>query len=460
MRKYLKQCLALLGEEGSARILSFLVSVFIARTFTKADYGIIIFGTALMNNLVNIGDLGMLPLGFAETAKPEQKRNYSPESIFQTRVLGLLIVMILAIIITLFSTLSLQFKIVTILYEIAIMIDALGPVWYFKGKQQFHITTAVKSISSLIYFLMAFVTIQLFHHIEVIPIAFLLAYGGGALYLLRKSRFKVDLRPDGVKLEIFKVSTKVGVGKIVQQLPALLPPLLITWFAGFSTHYSIENTAGFGAAWRLIVALNITDRIIRSIFLSSLPKQWEKNPKRTTEVIKRLFTAMILIGSITIVSLSFFSSNIMSLIYESKYAANGITLSILSLFLLFSMLNSMVSFGILAIGKADDFMKASIIPTVITLPLLCVLTFFKAENGAAVGVVIVELGIFLSSLFYFKKMVKLSVTPLLLLIPIVLFMAAFYFSTNTLYQIVPLAIFIVLSIPISIGTFKGSLRAL
>lgn len=458
MRKYLKQGLALLGEEGSARILSFLVSVYIARSFTKADYGIIIFGTALMNNLINIGDLGMLPLGFAETAKSKERRNFSPEKIFQTRVLGLSLVMILAMLVTLFSSLTPHHKIVCLLYELAIMVDALGPVWYFKGKQRFHITTAVKSITSLIYFLMAFTIIQFFHTVTVIPLVFITAYGAGALFLLKKSGFRVDLKPEKSKQEIFKVSAKVGIGKIIQQLPALLPPILITWFAGISSHYSLENTAGFGAAWRLIVAFNMADRVVRSIFLSSLPKQWEKNPRRTTEVIKRLFTIMTVIGSVIIMIITSFSDQIMTLVFENKYANNGITLALLSLFLLFSMLNSIVSFGILAIGKAQDFMKASLIPTMITLPLLCIFTYFKAENGAALGVVLVELGIFLSSLFYFKKTVPLPITALMLLLPVVLFMGAFFFTQEPLYRILPLGLLLLIAVPIVHSSFKGRLN--
>lgn len=460
MRKYLKQGVALLGEEGSARILSFLVSVYIARSFTKEDYGIIIFATALMNNLINIGDLGMLPLGFAETAKSEKQRTFEPEKIFQTRVLGLLIVMLLAIIVTLFSPLPSHHKTVCLLFELAIMVDALSPLWYFKGKQQFHLTTAVKSISSLAYFIMTFTIIQFFHTVTVIPLVFITAYGAGALFLMRKAKFTLNLKPEPVKKKIFQVSAKVGIGKIIQQLPALLPPLLITWFATISNHYSLENTAGFGASWRLIIAFNMADRIIRSIFLSSLPGQWEKNPKRTTKVIRRLFTTMTLLGSIGIIILTTFSSQIMIFIYEEKYSDNGITLALLSLFLLFSMLNSMVSFGILAIGKAHDFMKASLIPTLITLPILMLLTYFKAENGAALGVVIVEAGIFLSSLFYFRKTVSLPLWALHLLIPVFLFMGAFFFTSELLYRIIPLVLFVVISVPLLSVTFKGSLREL
>lgn len=458
MRKYLKQGIALLGEEGSARILSFLVSVYIARSFTKADYGIIIFGTALMNNLINIGDLGMLPLGFAETAKSEKQRLFEPEKIFQTRILGLLTVMLLAIIVTLFSTLSTQHKTVCILYEIAIMVDALNPVWYFKGKQQFNLTTAVKSLTSLAYFLMAFTIIQFFHTVTVIPLVFITTYGVGALFLMRKARFNVNLKLEPIKKEIFRVSAKVGVGKIIQQLPALAPPLLITWFAGISSHYSLENTAGYGASWRLIVAFNIADRIVRSIFLSSLPQQWEKNPERTTEVIRRLFVTMTITGCIIIILLTTFSNTIMSFVYEEKYYENGITLALLSLFLLFSILNSIVCFGILAIGKAQDFMKASVIPTIITLPTLIVLTYFKAENGAALGVVLVEAGIFLSSLFYFKKTVKLPLGALGLLLPVFLFMGAFFFTNELLYRIIPLVLLAIISVPLISTTFKGSLR--
>lgn len=458
MRKYIKQGFALLGEEGSARILSFLVSVFIARTFTKADYGIIIFGTALMNNLINLGDVGMLPLGFAETAKSEKSRLFSPEKIFQSRSISLSLMMILAIVVTLFSTLNSQYKTVTILFELAILIEVLNPVWYFKGKQQFKLTTMVKSITSLIYFLLALAAIQIYHHIEVIPIAFIIAYGAGAIYLFKRSKFKLDFTLNKEKKKIFKVSSKVGVGKLLQQLPALLPPLLITWFAGISTHYSIENTAGFGAAWRLIVAFNMADRIIRSIFLSSLPKQWEKNPKRTTEVIKRLFTTMILIGAVLILGITIFSNAIMTFVFEEAYASNGITLAILSVFLIFSLLNSIVSFGILAIGEAHDFMKASLIPTLITLPILLLLTFFYAENGAALGVVIVEIGIFFSSLLFFRKTVPLTMKPLVMLFPIGLFILAFFFTDNALYRILPIALFVLMSIPLTVTTFKGSLR--
>ena len=102
-----------------------------------------------------------------------------------------------------------------------------------------------------------------------------------------------------------------------------------------------------------------------------------------------------------------------------------IILKYLSVFILFTFINSLFSFGLIAIGKDRQYLLANVLGGSVSAVLIVLFTSFGTPVSAAIAVSLSELVILLCSYYWFKKNVELNFfKPLtLIVIPTIIFFA-------------------------------------
>ncbi len=419
MKRLLKSGSVLFLEEFTFRLTAFLSAMILSRGLSPEEFGLLLTGGALLGNLELFADFGLRTTGLIETAHPKETRSVEPSDIFAIRLISHLVLFTLAEIVIFFLPLEPRLKQILMIYGGALIFEGLYVEWFFRGKKKFIPSAIARAGAGIAYTFAAFFIVNRSNSAVPIAISYVIINIIVATLLLIKSplRFIVPAKEKALQT-IYKI-LPVGGGRLFQQLPLFLPPLIITSLV------SLEGTAHFGTAYRVITISLIVDRIVLTLFLSELPKKWHENPKLTELNVQKLFRGLLLFCTTVIVIYSFLGGTLLSLIFGEQYRIAAPLLKPLGLFMMFTILNSIVSYSIIAIDDNKQFFRAAFISVVLTLPFLPILTKQFGVMGAASAMALAEGAIYtLSAIRLNKKLSLPHIETILITLSLILLFSA------------------------------------
>jgi O-antigen/teichoic acid export membrane protein len=399
--------------DGGVRLFGFFTSVYLARTLGADQYGIIIIALSILGYAVWFSDLGLSTLGIRNMALPADKRSFKPESVFWSKVVLSVIVLIISmVVVTGFRFDNPDASKVIYLFLLSLVPHAFLLDWYYNGTQKFHINTSARLLQAACYFglVIYFVTPD---GISKVPLAYITSITVSALvmflfYKERKSLSGIEKALTKFK-EMVKAGFTLGSGTFFTQVVVLLPALVIGYFTG------TIQAGWYGAAFKIILLVMLADRILITLLLPNLSRIWHEDRKKAQMHLQHVLRWVLFISCTAVLVLYTSSDFIIEMIFGEEYAPSAGLLSILCLFLPFTFINSIYMFGLIAFGDDDAYLRSTIKGGVVAMFMILFFTYYGGLKWAAIAVVLSEMVITFSVYLEFRKHMYLKTQrPLLM----------------------------------------------
>ena len=406
----------------SGRGFSFITSIYLARTLGSEFYGLIIIAISILGYCTWFADLGLVNVAVREVAKQPEKRLFRAREIFNMKVFLGITVLIASLLIVSNLEIEHQKRSVLLGYLYSLIPYAILMEWYYNGRQQFGKAAASKALNGFVYLILVFLLVHKPEDVTLVPYIYIAGISSAALLLgffsLFEKPFPLPSRGINIYTDLLKTSSILGVGWFFTQLVQLLPPILIGVFL------TLSDAGIYGAAYRILLIIMLLDRVFVNILLPNLSAVWVNNKSLAKQQINLVLKLIIVGGSLVTALVILNSEEIISLLFGPKFVQSGIILKYLSPFIFFTFLNSLFSFGLIAIGKDNDYLLSNVIGGSISAILILIFTSIGTPVSVAIAVSLSELVILLCSYYWFRKNLDLHfVAPLFrVTIPSILFL--------------------------------------
>lgn len=396
------------GESGS-RILSFLTTILLIRVFSVEDYGYISIATAIYGYAVLLSVHWLNPFGIKKISSGENAD-------FVTRLTSIrfilaLFALIIIIVITLLLDSKSDLQNLVFYFSLSLIPSAFFLDWYFQAKENLKPVALGKLIIASTYFLFCVVALYFKKSVVLVGLAFLFANMICALYLgidylkQNKIMYALSIRKWST---ILKESLPLSLATVLSQLNVNLPILLIGIFLG------AYDAGIFSAAYKLIFFLLMLDRFYYSIFFPAFTRIYNSS-KELTEVFfnTTLRITMILLIFVAMLCL-IFAEPLITLIFGVEYINSAFVFKLLIFYFVFTIMNSVFSFSLIAIGEERYYLRVIVISLISNAILLFSLINIYGVVGAALSIVLVEFFIMISMIIRFKRFFELKIKKYIL----------------------------------------------
>jgi O-antigen/teichoic acid export membrane protein len=410
-------------SDVAAKGLGFLATVYIARTLGPGSYGLITVALSALGYLMWIADLGLSNIGIRETAREPEQRTFRAREIFITKMgIGFAVFLLSYWVLPLLQLGGLQAEIIR-WYLFSILIYSVSIEWLFNGKQEYAKLALARILQSGLYLTLIYLMVQGPDQILQIPIAYLISLGGSALLLfllLRTISFRtLSFRSFRSVRDLILKGSYVGLGGFFAQTVNLLPPMVIAWSLSYA------ESGIYMAAFKVILIVMIVDKIFVTLLIPSLSRQWTMNSEAARDHILKTYRILLFSGLFCSLMLMLLADPIIKLLYTDDYQSSGLILKVLALFISFTFLNSLFSFGLISTNHEVAYLKATLKGGLAASLLIFAFSFGQSSLLVAASVVIAELMLLLFALIEFRKVIHYTyLKPFLAALPVTLILGA------------------------------------
>lgn len=371
-RKLQRDGWVLLLGEGGARLLAFIASFYLARQLGPSSFGVITIGMTVLGYALWPSDLGMQQIGTRESALPSEARRLRLGAIFRLRLFlgaagGLIAALLVLLLIADETT-----QLVALLFLLALLPTILQSEWYFQGKRRYGSIAVVRYLFGGLFLAGVFFLVEGGDDLLRVPIIYAGALGvaaTAAFVFYRGEDAPFSMKGEsgaGGAGDVLRLSTPVGMGGLLVQGVQLLPPILLAIVA------TEEIVGYFGAAFRLVLAAMIVDRIFISLYFPRITALHAEGPAGFAAGLRRTYLPLLVGAFLLSLMISLFSAPIVTILYGPDYAAAAAPLAILAWFLFGSIMTSFFSYPLLAVGVERAYFRSSLISTIVTALLMVV----------------------------------------------------------------------------------------
>ena len=201
----------------AGRGLSFLTSIYLARTLGSEFYGLITVAISILGYATWVSDMALISIGTRETAKEPSKRIFRVLEIFRMKlVLGIVVLIISTIVVSTVNAGEIEKQVILgYLYSIIPYIALME--WFYSGKQEFGKIALSKVLNGLAYFLLVYFMVESVEDVTLVPVLYTAGIAVAALTLgtfaIKDKPFSLPSRGVQVYSDLLKTSSILGLGK-------------------------------------------------------------------------------------------------------------------------------------------------------------------------------------------------------------------------------------------------------
>jgi O-antigen/teichoic acid export membrane protein len=381
-----------------ARFFSFLAIIYISHKINLGNFGMINFALGYINYFSLLTNWGLLIYGTRKIAEGIKIKE-TVDQIFSVRfLLGIFSTLLAVLIINIIKE-EFFLKKLILIYSFFIFFDALSLEWFFLGKEKVSYCLVSRLLSNFLYFLLLILFLKSDKEIFSVPFAFVFGVLVGNLFLFLSYQKKYSAQINwrlNFKENLFLLKTTLPLGGV--QILIQIYTLFNIIFLGFLKWK--KELGYYSAGYRLLLVLMIFDRIFNQITLPFLTRKFKEGNFAILKNITRLILVFIL-------PVSFFlyliSDKLFLWLFPPEYFNGVLIFQTLLFFWIFTILNSIFSLGLLALGKDKEYFRNVLIGTLINFFLAIFLIKNFRHSGAAWALVITEFLIFLLNFKRFQN---------------------------------------------------------
>ena len=438
----------------AGRGLSFLTSIYLARTLGSEFYGLITVALSILGYATWVSDLGLISIGTRETAKEPSKRIFRVLEIFRMKLfLGIIVLIISTAIVSMINAGEIEKQVILgYLYSIIPYMALME--WFYAGKQQFGKIALSKILNGFVYFILVVFMVQTVEDVTLVPVLYTTGVAIAALTLgtfaIKDKPFTLPSRGFQIYPDLIKTSSILGLGKFFAQIVHLLPPILIGGILSF------RDAGLYGAAFRVVIIAMMIDRVFVNLLLPNLSSIWSMDRASASKKIDTVFRLVAVGGALIAMVTAIGAEQITQILYGEQYAESVILLQILSILIAATFVNSLFSFGLIATNKDKEYFLATCFGGTISAIIIFSFTTLGNSTMVAISVSAAEIIITLFTYFWFRKVVPLNyLKPLLVSYPtaVLLFILFQFIPLMPLLNAIIAAI-VFITIIIQLGVLK------
>lgn len=398
MKRHTQNILAVFGSDGVVRLLGFVTTAFMARVLDPASFGTISFGMAVLSYGVLFSSPGLHIIGALKVADKSVPPAVLVRTITALRAL-LAAVFCIAAGVSVFigapgPLSSAAFFFSCILLPISFQLE-----WYFQGKESLTTAGIGKIAASGIFAAGIFIALSPMNFTWFVPAC----YGAGmtaqavVLWLAYRRSAAAGAGPqpvgdDARKVHhgwrsVMKQALPVGAAVIAAQALLNFPSIALGLFS------TTAEVARFSTAAKLVFFVLAIDRVMYSIFFPFVARVHANAPLTLPEHLERITKYIFLLCVPICIGGSILAPRILAAVYGDQYAGAAQLLQIQLWYFFFTILNSLFSYPLIAIGHERYYGTATTIIAIGTIALLVPLIYFFSSVGASAGLVIGEIAL-------------------------------------------------------------------
>lgn len=391
-----------------AKLVEFVVIVYLARILTTSGFGLFSFAQAILVYLLLMVDGGLSVLGIREIAKDKGKASVVGYNIFSLRLVLALMIFILAIFLLVFLKISLELKLLFAFTFLSLFPRAVTPEWVFQGLERMEYVGISKVLQQLFFFGLVILMIKNVNDLLVVPWSQFLGGLGASLILLFvllkyfiPFRLK-DLRP-GDWWPYFVIAVPLGISSVFIQIYYNLDVIML----GFMQRP--EVVGWYNAAYKLFFVFLGSMGVISITVFPIVCRLFKEEKEKARHFLEKYMHLMFL-GVIPAAIWSLYCSDpAIRLIYGNSYLPGSLAFKILVLTILVVAVSGVYgTLILLPAGKNKEFMYCVGIGAFCNLILNFILIPPFSLVGAAIATLITEIIVAVAFFYWARREVRVD----------------------------------------------------
>jgi O-antigen/teichoic acid export membrane protein len=405
----IKNYLFLSGGELLSKVVTFAAIAYLARIAGPAGFGLVEFAGAVLLCAGLVVDQGFGLYGAREIAKDPQRTDSLAREVITARTILALLAYMGVIGFALLLNRSLLVTQMLLVYGLSLVGLPFMLTWVFQGHQQMKTVAVIQIIRQAVYAGVIFIFVRSATQILFAGVAELAGVVAAALYSIwiYRSRYQVrglrasHLHPNWqsrfkISKQLFQEGVPIGLSQIFWTMRMFGATVLLGIIA------QPEEVGYFSSAMRIQIALHSFIFLYFFNLLPSLSQAWlrkDESFKRLEDHSLQLVAWLAMVGGLTAVLVM---PVIIRGVYGIEFSLAVIVMQILVGVLIFAALSGHYRFGLVAAGHQKAEMGTSALGAVVALVAVPIGYFWQGITGAAIGLVIAECVVWLTTWVWSK----------------------------------------------------------
>jgi len=406
-----KNFLFLILGNGIRWILSFFVTVYLARVLGASGFGKISFAFSIFAYGVLLSDLGLTILGIREVARKKNNIDELSSNILSLRLILALISFFLLLLFSLLVPLHRDTKVLLTLYSFSIFFYAFYLDWFFRGRERMANIAAASIITQIIYVILVFTFVNQANDIIRIPFLWFAGIGAGTIFLFAIFYFSKQHFRFRLDFSLLKLSVPVGIAAIMNQVYFHFDLVTIGLIKG-------ESDVGlYNAGFKLVTFLLSVDTAFAWVYFPMVSRFFVESKEKLKSLVFA-GTKLILLFAVPLAfGGTLLAGRVINLIYGEQFTGASDAFRILIWAIPLTSIQTIFAFGLLGCNLEKKYSLGMVIGTFINIVLNLILIPFLGIKGAAAATIISEIVMLIAMFFWFKKILyvpflKYSIKPL------------------------------------------------
>lgn len=410
MKRFSKNVLSITGSDVARSLLGFLTVAYLARKVGTAGFGVINIGLTVFAYALMVSSAGLNAFGTRTIARGEGETVFN--AILSLRLVGGAAAYLVVAAIAVFLIPNPVTSLFILIVCASLIVQVFTIDWYFQGKEAMWIIGVSRVCSAALYLLLV---IWFIHSPADIAWVALAAVAGdvcsaSVLWIARRRRDgKSPFRfTSAAWPALLGQALPMGVGYILANISVNLPTIVL------GIVRTNEAAGIYGAASKLVTALMMFDRVAGYLLLPASSRLnvggGERLPAALAEALR-----WIVVGALPLcVGGCLLADKLVPLIFGGQYTDSIPVFRILVWFFLWTMIHTVYSSGLIAIGQERIFSRVMVMSSAIYFTTIIAGTIVAGPAGAAAGVVLSEMVTLLIMRSRMERFVAVPIHPSLL----------------------------------------------
>lgn len=393
-----------------AQLMNFLVTIYMARKFGPADFGIINFTNILVTYFYAASCMGLPGLGLIEVNKKFKSMKKTVDNILSLRIIISVIVFLLLIIVTLLIRRNIVYKMMIIINGLTLLAASFYLDWVFSGLQEMKYNSISVIIKNLVYSILLIIVLyfNIYDSIYIVPISLTIGTAIASVYLLRVYLKKYKL---GFNFSVSKKEAKYFLGNswpfyfngLFALINLNMDTILLEILKG-DYYVGLYNSV-YRIASALILCIGFIYIPLYPIIIKSFN---EGKSQLLSKIINKLRKLIITISVPLAAGSIILKNQAMITIYGKEYAKAGNTFMILMLYTSLLFIREIYGYELNSWGLQKKYMKSVMISAFYNIVSnLIIIPFFGIE-GAALNTLISEIINYTMMKHYSREKIKIK----------------------------------------------------
>jgi PST family polysaccharide transporter len=401
----LKNFLSLVLAEGFSKLITFAAFAYLARQLGAETFGYVEFAAAVLMCASLIVDQGFSAFGAKEIAKSPELTGRLATKIVTARLLlalsGYLVVAVFALLVDRGPVVMR----LLLVYGLSLWALPLLLQWVFQGHERMQLVASAQIIRQVVFCAVVFAMVRGAQDVLWVAwaeVAGVVATATFCVVVYRRYFQKETPQQASSSIRLFREGLPIGLSQMFWVIKMFGGTLILGLIA------SSQEVAFFAGAQRILIALHTFVWLYYFNLLPSLARSWQEGTEEFRSLIARSMQVMVWFGVAGGLAWAALSQQAIQFVYGTEFGPAGTVLALFAAVWSMALISGHYRFGLIAAGQANAEMATAAIGAVLALIIIPLGYYNAGITGAAVGLVIAEAGIWVSSWWFAQKLLFLK----------------------------------------------------